>query len=457
MLTREEAHNLVEKILGYSKFEDCSVSLTDSENCNSRFANNEITSAGLTRDFSIRISSTREARTGSVSVNELDNDALQRAVARSEELASFAPPDPEHVPPLGPQEYPEIPAFDEATARARSRELLPGVQAVIGEAAAKKLNSSGFFTRTASATAFGNKKGNFGYHRRTSASYSATVRTPDGTGSGWAEDEGPRLADIDSQGLGRRAIEKALLSQKPRRLEPGRYTVILEPHAVADLVPLMLSSFSARSADEGRSFLTKRGGGNRLGEKVFAEKVTLRSDPFHPRLPGSPWGGGGGGFGGGGGGGGFFFGRGGGGGWPAQKITWVEKGVVRNLFYDRYWAMKTGRKPTPFPGSIILDGTEKSVEELIRSTERGLLVTHFWYIRAVNPQTVQLTGLTRDGLFWIENGKIAYPVQNFRFNESPVRLLENVLDLGRPQRAGNMLAPAVKAADFNFSSISDAV
>ena len=320
------------------------------------------------------------------------------------------------------------------------------MQAVIEEAAAKKLNSSGFFTRTASASAFGNKRGNFGYHRRTSASYSATVRTPDGTGSGWAEDEGPRISAIDSRSLARRAIEKAVLSQKPRRLDPGKYTVVLEPHAVTDLVPGVVFSFSARSADEGRSFLTGRGGGNRLGEKVFSEKVTLRSDPFHPQLPGLPWGGGGGG-------GGF----GGGGGLPSQKMTWVEKGVVHNLFYDRYWALKTNKQPTPFPGSLILDGEDKSLEDLIRSTESGLLVTHFWYIRTVNPQTVQLTGLTRDGLFWIEKGKIAYPVQNFRFNESPVRLLEKVLALGRPQRAGNMMAPPLKAADFNFASISDAV
>jgi predicted Zn-dependent protease len=135
---------------------------------------------------------------------------------------------------------------------------------------------------------------------------------------------------------------------------------------------------------------------------------------------------------------------------------------VKNLFYDRYWARKAEKEPTPFPASLILEGAEGTASDLIKETQHGLLVTRFWYVRMVNPQTVQLTGLTRDGLFLIENGKVTKPVVNFRFNESPVRLLQNVVKLGKPVRASGaegrgMIAPPILAKDFNFSSISDAV
>ncbi len=163
--------------------------------------------------------------------------------------------------------------------------------------------------------------------------------------------------------------------------------------------------------------MSKPGGGTRLGEKLFADGVTLRSDPFNPRNPGTPWTGGGGR----GGGGGRF---GGGGGLPARKTTWIENGVVKTLAVDRYWAKKTNVEPVPLSGGMILEGSDKSLEALIAETPRALLVTRFWYIRSVNPQNVMVTGLTRDGVWLIENGKIVHPVNNFRFNESPVNLLE---------------------------------
>jgi predicted Zn-dependent protease len=242
--------------------------------------------------------------------------------------------------------------------------------------------------------------------------------------------------------LAETAIHKAVASRNPKPIDPGNYTVILEPAAVNDLIPQIMGSFNARQAEQGFGFLAKRGGGTLVGEKVFNDLVTIRSDPFDPRLPGTPWSGDGP--------------------LPSQKTVWVEKGMVRNLAYDRVWAKQAGRDPRA-PGNFIMEGGTQTLDDLIKSTKLGLLVTHFWYIRTVNPQTVQLTGLTRDGLFLIEDGKITMPVTNLRFNESPGRVLKNIEALGQAVRtgsgleAGSSIVPAIKAGNFYFSSISDAV
>lgn len=460
LITPDEAKKLIEKILSYSKADDCSVTLGASDTANTRFANNSITTSGRGSGIAIHISSILGTQTGSLASNETSDEALRAAVAKSEELARYAPPDPEYVEPLGPQKYPAIPAYDEATAQAGAKEMVPGLKAAIAGSEAKKLVSAGYFERTAEALALGNKRGNFGYTTTTACEYSVTARTADGTGSGWASGEGSRLGEVDAPAVARVAIDKAVLSQKPRRLEPGKYTVVLEAAAVAEMVPQIMMSFNARAAEEGRSLLTRKGGGTRLGEKMFAEKVTVRSDPFDARHPGVPWSGvvstemGGVGQ--------FFFASMLGGDrssfLPAEKVTWIEKGVVKNLFYSRYWAKKKGVAPTPWPNmGLIIEGEDHTLDELIQSTERGLLVTHFWYIRYVNPQTVQLTGLTRDGLFLIEKGKIAYPVMNFRWNESAASVLANVEMMSRPVLTGGRLVPAMKVREFTFSSLSDAV
>ena len=182
--------------------------------------------------------------------------------------------------------------------------------------------------------------------------------------------------------------------------------------------------------------MSKKGGGTRLGEQLFNEQVTIYSDPFNVDLPSPTWNGDG---------------------LPQEKVTWVEKGVVKNLSYSRYWAQQKNVKPVPGANRVIMEGGTASLEDLIKSTERGILVTRFWYIRSVDPQTLLLTGLTRDGTFYIENGKIMYPVKNFRFNESPIIMLNNVEALGKPQRSGSMIVPPMKIRDFTFSSLSDAV
>jgi predicted Zn-dependent protease len=417
------------------------VTLSASEDLNIRFARNSITTSGFTIDRSVSISSTRDRKTGVTRTDSTDDSALRAAVKRSEELAAIAPANPEHMPPLGPQQYPAIENYDQETAQARSPAVIPHIRAIIDAAARQKLVAAGFFERSASASAIANKNGLFGFHRSTDARLSTTVRTSDGSSSGWAVHPAVSLREINGAALAAQAIEKCLRWRKPVRLEPGQYSVLLEANAVGDLLRMTSFALSARSAEEGRTFLSKQGGGTLLGERLFPALITLRGDPFDRRMPASPWSAD----------------------WlPNRRITWIDKGVVRNLWYDRNWARKADKRPTPMPSALVLEGGPASLEELIASVERGLLVTHFWYIRVLNPKTMQLTGLTRDGLFLIEHGKLTTPVMNFRFNESPVRLLANTQRLGRVIRTrgfegGSMLAPPLIASNFTFSSVSDAV
>ena len=451
--SQAECRKLAERALGFAKVEDAAVSLVFEQSSNTRFANNEVTTSGATESISVVVSATQENRTGRVSLNETSDAALEAAVRRAEELAAVLPPDPEYVGPLPPQKYLDITAFDEATAGFGAPERVTGVRAVVEPAAKEGLNSSGFFSNGQSVRCVANRAGNFGWFRSTSASFTATVRTADGTGSGWAEDSSWRASEVEADALAARALQKSRDSANPKALEPGDYTVILEPAAVAGLLGFLGFGMSARAAEEGRSFFSKKGGGTLVGEKLFHDTVMIRSDPSDPRRPGAPWGGGG--FGGGGGGG--FGGGGAEVGLANMPFTWVKNGVLQNLWYDRYWARKNDREPTPPPTNVIVEGGDGTLESLIASTERGLLVTNFWYIRSVNQQTLQLTGLTRDGLWLVENGKIQHPVVNFRFNESPAVVLSNVLGMSRSVRAGNMVVPAIKTGEFTFSSLSDAV
>jgi predicted Zn-dependent protease len=458
MFTRDESQKLAQKVLGFSTFPECQVTITASEQAYTRFANNGITTASLNLRHNVAISVTRDARTGDMGVNDLDDVSLRAAVKKAEELAAIAPPNPEKLPPVGPQKFPATNDFDERTAFARAPEMIPHVKTVIDAALKQRQVAAGLIERSHRITAIANKAGLFGYHNSSDSQMTTTVRMPDGSSSGWAGQPSMRLSEIDSARLAATAIEKCVRWKNPQRLEPGNYTVVLEPTAAGDLVRLIAGAFSARNVEEGRNFLSKRGGGTLLGEKVFPDFVTLRSDPFDPRQPSSPWTG-------------DLL--------PTSAITWIDKGVVANLAYDRYWAAKTGKQPTPGgggggrggggggfgfggAGSLIMEGGDATLDDLIASMDRGLLITHFWYIRGVNPQTLQQTGLTRDGVFLIEKGKITTPVMNFRFLESPVRLLKNTKRLGPAMRVrglegGMMIAPALVATDFPLPSVSDAI
>ena len=443
MLTQDEARALTDRIFGFSRSPEISATVNYTQECNTRFANNQITTAGFTTDMSIYITVTRERCTGDTSTTETTDEALERAVRRAEDMAALTPANPEYVEPLGPQHYPQIRAFDQLTAAARSADLLGAVRNTIQSATEKHLKSFGFYDLNTSGMAIANNNGLFGYHQATSADYSVTARTLDGTGSGWADSQSIRLAEVETQRVSSSALDRAVRSQNPKRLEPGKYTVILEPAALQEMLGYMTYGLDTRAAEEGRSFLSKKGRGTLLGEKVLGENVSLRTDPFDPRVPAWPWSSNTQ--------------------LPAEKITWIEKGVVKNMPMERYWAQKTQRKPVPSPSNIIMEGGTSTLDDLIASTERGLLITHFWYIRFLQPDTVQLTGLTRDGLFYIEKGRVQYPVMNFRFNQSVVEMLKNVegmtaaVPVGQGRIEAMNLLPTIKVENFNMASLSDAI
>jgi len=445
MLSHQDAKNLADKILSYAKLPECRVNLNVSESLFIGFANNGITTSGYTLDNNVTISSTTEdKRSGTATVSEMSDEALRRGVEQAEALAKISRPNPEDMPALGPQKYPELSNFDAATGNSRGDALIGHVKAIIDGAREKKLTAAGFVQRSANWIAVANKAGLFGYHQYTDSTLTDTMRNASGTSSGWSTQVSTSIKDLDGQEAGRIAIEKCVRGENKKRLDAGKYTVILEPAAVSDLLGYMAFSFGARAAEQGQTFLSKKGGKpgeTLLGDKLFPEYITLRSDPFNPKFASSPWSG-------------SLL--------PNERIDWIDKGVVKNLSYDRFWASKAGKKPTPNPGNLLLEGQDHALADLIKSAEKAVLVTRFWYIRLLQPQTLQVTGLTRDGVFLVENGKVTDPVMNFRWNESPVRVLQNAKMLTKPVRtqgaeAGSSIAPAVMATDFNFASISDAV
>jgi predicted Zn-dependent protease len=390
----------------------------------------------------VTVTATLGRRRASASTNVLDDASLKRTVDLAARLARLSPEDPELMPELGPQTYANVSAYIDRTANLDPETRATAVRRAI-EAAnnagkdAGPVFSAGFLEFNASAIAVANSAGLFAYHRTTAADFSMTARTPDGTGSGWASAGARDWHAFDTAASGRIAAQKAVASRNPATLEPGPYTAVLEPQAVNDLVPLLGNALNARSADEGRSPFSKAGGGTRIGETVADRRVTLYSDPADPALLGAP-----------------FDNEG----LPIKRTVWIEKGVLRNLAYSRFWAQKQGKQPTgaPLAGGFALTGGTKST--LIAECERGILVTHFFYIRSLDPRTVLQTGLTRDGTFLIEKGKITKSLKNFRWNESPLLMLNRLEDIGRAQpTAAGRLMPALRIKGFDFTSLSDAV
>ncbi|MBV6519939.1 MAG: hypothetical protein MNPFHGCM_00042 [Gemmatimonadaceae bacterium] len=443
ILSRDEAQNLVERIRKMSKADGIDVQVGGGYSANVRFADNQMSTAGAVTDFQVGIQSWFGPKHAVVVTNETSEEALRAAVDKSERLARLAPDDPEAMPLLGPQAYQPVeawfPSVADMDAGERARIALTALEPT---RTSGDLAAAGFLVTNAQATALGNSKGMFAYHRGTNVNYTLTVRTQDGSGSGWAGAEHNDAAQLDFRAVSQRAIEKARLSRNPVAVEPGRYTVILEPQAVGDLCQLIGGYTDARATDEGRSPFVKAGGGTRIGEKIVDSRITLYADPFDPMVRTQPFDGDG---------------------LPLGRQVFIENGVLKTLYYSRFWARKKGVAPTGAPTSFLMSGGGASVEDMIRDTERGILVTRLWYLREVDPRTILYTGLTRDGTFLIENGKISKSIKNFRFNDSPLFLLNNVEAIGRPVRlagteaGGAVVVPPIKARDFNFTSLSDAV
>jgi len=442
ILTEAQSREILDKVIALCKADECIASLNGSTRGNIRFALNDVSTSGIIDDTELGVQVAFGKRVGTATINEFDDAALERVVRRAEDLAKLAPENPEFMPAIGKQTYRPTDTFSQATADISPEYRAQVAAASIAPCKDSGLVAAGFLEDNQSFTAFANSNGNFGYQTSTGADYTCTVRTDDGSGSGWVGRNVGDISTFDTSSTVQTAIRKARDSADAKALEPGKYTVILEPHAAAGLISFMMNFFDARQADEGRSFLSKKGGGNKMGEQVFDPRVNITADPWDADAPVMPWDDEG---------------------LPRQKLKVIDNGKIAAMNYSRFWSKQQGKPEQATPGNLIMAGGDKSTADLVRGTEKGILVTRTWYIRLVDPQTVLLTGLTRDGTFYIENGEIKYPLKNFRFNESPVIMLNNIDELGKPVRVSGdesnfaMMIPPMKLRDFTFTSLSDAV
>jgi predicted Zn-dependent protease len=448
LLSEKEARAICEKLMSYVKADDASVGVTSENYSHLRFAANAFTTAGARENISVNVTVWIGNRRGAASTNEIDDESLKTAVALAEQLARISPVDREYMPTLGAQTYKPVNGFVEATSNISLASRAKAIGDVLGACEKSKIIGAGFHQARGRAGATMTKNGNFDYERSSLVSLSTTARTADGTSSGYFLRNHFDVAKLDTARVANEAIRKALDARNARVLDAGVYPAILEPQAVADLLSSLAFSFDARSAEEGRSPLSAPGGKTKLGEKIFDERLNIYSDPWHPDLPGS---------------------QSTQGGLPAQKLYLVRNGVVENLVYSRFWAKQKGKEPTPGPVNNILESAQAahSLDDMIKSMDRGLLLGRFWYIRGLDARTASQTGLTRDGIWYIEKGKIQYPVKNFRFNQSIMQLLApgNIDMIGKPERVGNSegqggsssLLPALKVKEFHFASQSEAV
>ncbi|WP_034061511.1 TldD/PmbA family protein [Lacinutrix jangbogonensis] len=434
--TKEQARKILEKALSFSTADACEITLDGSNSGNIRYARNTVSTSGQRSNQTLVVQSNFGLRSGISTIDEFDDASLEKVVKRSEELAKLSPENPEFMAPLGPQKYDVSNTFNEETANITPEFRTKVAESSIKPAGPKDVTAAGFFNDSASFNALMNSNGLFAYNKSTNLEFTVTMRTNDGTGSGWVTRDFNDASKFDATEASNVAISKAILSKEAKAIEPGKYTVILEPAASIGLLTRLFYSVDARRADEGRSFMSKEGGGTKIGEKIIDERINVYSDPLHPEVPSAT-----------------FNGQG----EPLKKMKWIENGVVKNLAYDRFWAKEKGVEPIPYPSNVIMEGGDASLEELIKSTKKGILVTRLWYIRGVDPQTLLFTGLTRDGTFYIENGKIKHPVKNFRFNESPIIMLNNLETLGKQVRIDGFLIPYMKIREFTFTSLSDAV
>lgn len=406
-----------------------------------RFAQNEVTQAAELERAELTVTVGLGARRASASSNQLDAAAIEEVCARAARLVRLAPEDPEALPPLGAQRYARATPGDAAMARAGAPERAGAVAHAIQRARTAGVQLAGFFEHAQVSISLATSAGLRAYHEGTEGKYACSARTQDGTGSGWSGASSHRLAELEPERHADEAIARALRAAKPRRLEPGRYSVVLAPAASAALLRFVTDALDARPADEGRSFYARVGGGARLGERLFPKEITVRSDPADAAADGRP-----------------FDDEG----VPLSATTWIDHGELRALPYDRAWAHKQNRAATGAPRGLSISGGAASLEELVRGVERGLLISRFFYSGLVDPQRLVVTGLTRDGVFLIERGAIVGPVNNFRYNQSAAETLARCDGLGASEVVAidggtRLRAPLLRSHDFQVTSVSEAV
>ena len=447
ILDLDELEALSKKILSHSKSEWAEVSLESGHSANLRFAANTVTTSGANSNTSFTITAVNGKRAGSASSNDISDDGLSRAVARAEEIASLAPENEELMPPLTEkQTYPRTSAYDARSTDTDwvSEQRVKIAGAAIKEAVAHNFQTAGFLESGIHHNAYRNSKGIFVADQHTRSTFSLTMRTNDGKSSGWNKRASHSIAQLDAQSAVLHASEKCQAWKSPKSMDSGVYKVILEPSASADLLQQFIWSLDARDAEEGRSAFSRPNGSTALGEKIVNEKVHIYSDPSHPMVPSGVYGDSG---------------------LAVKPTDWVQDGKLTNFTRGRYWASKSGKDPMPGPTNLIMDGGTMLPEDYLTTVKEGLLVTSFWYIRDLDDQTLLKTGLTRDGLFWVEDGKILYGVSNFRWNESPITMLQNVIDSSKsvvtaPRDGWDgmpMYVPMLYVSGFNFASQSDAI
>jgi PmbA protein len=442
LLSDAEMRRIAEKIFKLSDADETEVEIGMVSDALTRFANNTIHQNVAEQVLNVSVRTVLDGRTARATTNKTDDESLRRVVDTSKTLARSQPKNPDLLPMPGPQKYGKVSRYFENTAYATPADRARAVARVAEMAEKNKQTAAGIFTTGVTQSAIANTRGLFASHRQTRAEFSITILESDS--SGWAKANSPDLAQIDPQALARSASEKSAASRKPTEVPPGRWTVILEPSAVLDLVGQLFYDFAGTAMADQRSCFNKR-----MGKKILGRNINLHDDVFHPLQSGAPYDGEG---------------------VPRQKILLVEKGVPTNLVYSRATAKKMKAKPTGHgfslpndmgeaPMNLVFGGGDSSIDEMVRSTDRGILVTRMWYIREVDPYEKVLTGMTRDGTFLVQDGKVAVGIRNFRFNQGILEMLSNVEMMGAAVRAAGeesfeMVVPPMKVRNFNFSEVT---
>ena len=462
MLSKEEAADIFERIKKHSSADEVEVLFYSGQSALTRFANNVIHQNVAEANDGVSVRTSFSGCTARASTNKLDDDSLKRVVRASEDLAKVQHPDPDLLPMPDPQERDRVShdTFSAPPSRyfAETAAITPGLRAegvgkIVAVADRHKLTTAGIFSNSEFVEGIFNSHGLSDWHTQTSAEVSITMLARDS--SGWQKSNSPDVNNLDPLALAETAACKAIDSASPREMTPGKYTVILEPAAVLDIVGFMFWDFGGQAILDERSFLN-----NRIGTQLFGENVNIVDDVAHPLQSGAP-----------------FDGEG----IRRQRVSLVENGIVKRVVYARGTAERMKKSaalnvgpiaptghgfPLPnemgeMPSNIVLSAPSQpqTLEQMISSTDRGILVTRLWYIREVDPYEKILTGMTRDGTFLIENGKVRAGVRNFRFNESLIHMLSNVEAMGAPVRASgeesfDMVVPAMKVRDFNFTEVT---
>ena len=440
--SRLDLEALGEKILRLSEADETEVEIHLATDALTRFANNTIHQNVAEQILNISIRAVMDGRTARASTNKTDPESLRNVVSAAAQLARNQPRNPDLLPMLGPQKYQKVSRFSPATAGATPQIRAREVVKVCRLAEKAKQTAAGIFSSGHSQSLLLNSKGLLARYEQTRAEFSVTILEE--KSSGWAKATSFDIRDIDPLALAESASRKAAASRNPRELAPGHYTAILEPAAVLDLVGFLFYDFAGTAMRDKLSCFT-----GRLGKKLFSESITLWDDVYHPLQLGEP-----------------FDGEG----VPRQKVLLIDRGVPTNLVYSRATAKKMKARPTGHgfalpnehgeaPTNLVWGGGDKSIDDMVASTERGVLVTRLWYIRDVDPYKKILTGMTRDGTFLVENGRVAGGIRNFRFNQSVIDMLANVEMLGPAVRSSgeesfDMVVPAMKVKNFHFSEVT---